>query len=248
MTQSIAPRAVVVIPAFNEEAALPAVLRGLASELPELDVVVVDDGSVDATRDVAHEAGVVCVRLPFNMGIGGALRAGFRYADEHGYDRAVQFDGDGQHRADQVRLLLDALDEGADMVVGNRFEGGGYDVGLGRRLAMSLLRFSVRLLTRQRFRDTSSGFRGIAQPLLRGFAAEYPVEYMDSVETLVAACRSGYRVVEIPVEMNKRAAGVPSTRSVRLAYHYARLAVALIGITRRAIPPRETLLADYSRD
>ena len=248
MTQSSVPRTIAVIPAYNEEAALPAVLRGLASELPELDVVVVDDGSIDATRDVASAAGVVCVRLPFNMGIGGALRAGFRYADEHGYDRAVQFDGDGQHRPDQVKLLLSSLDEGADMVVGNRFDSGRYDVGTGRRLAMGFLRLSVRMLTRQRFHDTSSGFRAIAQPLLRGFAAGYPVEYMDSVETLVAACRSGYRVVEIPIEMNQRSAGVPSTRSVRLAYHYARLAVALIGSTRRAIPARETLVADYSRD
>ena len=231
-------RTIVVIPAFNEEESLPAVLRQLRETVPEFDVVVVDDGSSDSTAAVVRAADVPCVSLPFNLGIGGALRAGYRFAAENGYDRAVQFDADGQHRADQIGLLLAALDEGAHMACGSRFAAGGYEVGKGRGLAMGLLRVGVRLLTGQRFSDTSSGFRAVQQPLLDVFATEYPVEYMDSVETLVNACRAGYDVVEVPTLMLERAGGVPSQRPFRLAYHYARLVVALLGSPRRAVPIR----------
>lgn len=231
-------RTIVVIPAFNEEESLPAVLHQLRDVVPELDIVVVDDGSADGTAEVVRRAGVPCVPLPFNLGIGGALRAGYRFAADNGYERAVQFDADGQHRADQIALLLAALDDGAHMACGSRFAAGGYEVGRGRGLAMALLRVGVRLLTGRRFSDTSSGFRAVQQPLLDVFATEYPVEYMDSVETLVNACRAGYDVVEVPTLMRERAGGVPSQRPFHLAYHYARLLVALLGSPRRAVPTR----------
>jgi len=229
---------IVVIPAYNESASLPAVLRGLRSEVPDLDIVVVDDGSVDGTSAVARDLGVRCLTLPFNLGIGGALRAGYRFAAESGYQRAVQFDADGQHRADQIRLLLSALDDGADLAVGTRFGGiGDYEVGFGRKLAMRSLRLGVRVLCGRWFSDTSSGFRAVERELLCVFATEYPVDYMDSVETLVAASRAGYEIAEVPVSMDERAGGVPSQRRLRLAYHYARLIVALVGSSRRAFPP-----------
>jgi glycosyltransferase involved in cell wall biosynthesis len=189
------PTTAIVIPAFNEEESLPVVLKTLADRVPECDVVVVDDGSADQTYQVASAAGVVVLRLPFNLGIGGALRAGFRYAVEHGYDRVVQFDADGQHDAEQIERLLAGLDEGADMVIGSRFAGeGDYKVGIARGSAMGALRLATRALTGQKFSDTSSGFRAIGRPLLEDFARDYPVEYMDSVETLVTACRDGYDV------------------------------------------------------
>lgn len=227
---------IVVIPAFNEEEALPAVLAQLREVTPELAVVVVDDGSADRTAAVARAAGVACVSLPFNLGIGGALRAGYRYAVDEGYARAVQFDADGQHRADQIAPLLDELDAGADMVIGNRFAAGDYKVGRSRSLAMAVLRFGVRLLCHRRFEDTSSGFRAVRRPLLEVFARDYPVEYMDSVETLVEACRDGFDVREVPTRMEERAGGVPSQHKLRLAYHYARLLVVLLGSSRRARP------------
>lgn len=235
--QVIEPRdTIIVIPAFNEEQSLPGVLAELSNRLPDIDIVVVDDGSADATSVVACVAGAVVVELPFNMGIGGALRAGFRYAHEHGYKVAVQFDADGQHHADQVPLLLAAIDEGTHLVIGNRFGTDGYPMGRLRRIAVLGLRLGVRMLCGRRFADTSSGFRAVSQPLLEAFASEYPVEYMDSVETLVAACRAGYQVTEVPVTMGPRTGGTASTGPVRLAYHYARLAVALAGGTRRALP------------
>ena len=229
-------RTLVVIPAYNEEETLPAVLAQLAEVTPEFDIVVIDDGSADGTAAVTRRAGIPCLQLPFNLGIGGALRAGYRYAADNGYQRAVQFDADGQHRADQIGVLLAELDAGADMVIGSRFRAGDYEVGRGRSMAMGLLRFGVRILTGQKFSDTSSGFRATRQPLLNVFARDYPVEYMDSVETLVGACRAGYTVAEVPTVMEERAGGVPSQRPLHLAYHYARLLVALAGTPRRAAP------------
>jgi glycosyltransferase involved in cell wall biosynthesis len=162
------PRTLVILPAYNEEGPLPGVLLELARWCPDLDVLVVDDGSRDNTAAVARSAGVAVARLPFNLGVGGALQTGFRYAVDHGYERAIQFDADGQHDATQVPVLLRALDEGADLVIGSRFADGGCDYGVGRVRggAMGVLRLAVRLLSGRAFSDTSSGFRAFSAPLL----------------------------------------------------------------------------------
>ncbi len=218
-----------IIPAFNEEAALPGTLRELRGVAPDLDLLVVSDGSTDGTAAVAHAEGVPVLELPFNLGIGGALRAGFRHAVEARYDVAVQLDGDGQHDPTQISKLLDALDQGADMVIGSRFakESAHYDVGGTRRSAMRLLQIAVRLLSGHRFTDTSSGFRGFNREVLEFFARDYPSEYMESVESLVLATYEGFDVVEVPVDMRQRAGGDASARRFRLAYHYLRLLVVL---------------------
>jgi glycosyltransferase involved in cell wall biosynthesis len=229
-------RPLVIIPAFNEEAALPGVLADLRAVDPPLDIVVIDDGSSDGTAEVARAAGTTVVQLPFNMGIGGALRTGFLYAVRHGYDQAVQFDGDGQHDPSQIARLLDALDEGADMVVGSRFadETQVYDVGRVRAGAMSMLRFMVRHLSGQSFTDTSSGFRAFSRPVLELFARNYPYEYMESVEALVLAVSSGFTVSEIPVRMHQRQQGAPSNVRLKLLYHYVRLMLTItVSATRR---------------
>jgi glycosyltransferase involved in cell wall biosynthesis len=231
---SSAPSTIAVIPAFNESAALPGTIADLRSVHPEIDIVVVDDGSSDDTTAVAQQLGVDVLRLPFNLGIGGALRCGFRFAVRRGYERAFQFDADGQHLASEVDALLAPLDDGADMVVGVRFGGSGtdYAVGRSRRAAMGLLRTLARWLTGRRLADTSSGFRSFSRPMLERFAEEYPLEYMDSVEALIMALREGYDVREVPVQMQHRAAGQASNRRFRLAYHYVRLLVVL-GASRR---------------
>ena len=214
-------RTAVIIPAFNEADVLPGVLAGLACQNPDHDIVVVDDGSTDGTAIVARAAGATCLRLPFNLGIGGALRLGFRYVVEQGYDRAYQFD------ASQVEALLTGLDD-ADMVIGSRFMGvRDYRVGRSRGMAMALLRRLVRLICGQAFTDTSSGFRAFRRPVLEFFATEYPVEYMESVEALVLAVRRGFTVREVPVVMHDRAGGRASNRNLRLAYHFVRLLIVL---------------------
>ena len=212
-------RTLVILPALNEEAALGDVLRELRLYCPTLGVLVVDDGSTDSTAAVAEREGVPVAKLPFNLGVGGALQTGFRYALAHGYDRAVQFDADGQHDPTQVAVLLHALDEGADLVIGSRFAAGGcdYDVGRVRGGAMGVLRLALKLLSGRAFSDTSSGFRAFSAPLLQYYASSYPTDYMESPEALLLACQRGFRVVEVPVRMRARAAGSPSNRHIRLA-------------------------------
>jgi glycosyltransferase involved in cell wall biosynthesis len=221
----------VIIPAYNEAMSLPGVLEELKSETPQYDVLVVSDGSTDATAEIARRAGAFVAELPFNLGIGGAIRTGFAFATRRGYDRAVQFDADGQHDPHAVETLFARLDEGADLVIGSRFAEGGavtYDVSRLRRRAMRLLQWLVRVLVGQAFTDTSSGFRAFSRPMIEHFAQTYPVEYMDSVEALVQACNAGFRVEEVAVNMRGRTGGAPSTRRVKLVYYYVRLLVVLV--------------------
>lgn len=224
------PPTLIIIPAYNEEAALPAVLAELRAAVPRFDVLVVDDGSDDNTASVAKAAGADVARLPFNLGIGAALRTGFRYAVQHEYARAVQFDADGQHHATEIFRLLNALDEGADMAIGGRFAGEtiDYDVGRVRSGAMRLLRVAVLILSGRRYSDTSSGFRAFSGPVLKLFARTYPAEYMDSVEALLLACYAGFDVVEVPTTMRHRQAGLASNRNFKLLYHYLRLLIVIV--------------------
>lgn len=232
-------RALVIIPAYNEAESLPLVLVGLKASDVDLDILVVDDGSTDETAAIARAAGAVVLRLPFNTGIGGALRAGFRYAVERGYERAVQFDADGQHDPGAVTQLLAALDE-ADLVVGSRFsKEAAYTVGATRAQAMLVLRVLIRILTGRRFSDPSSGFRAFSRPVLVHFSKKYSSEYMESVEALVSAVYAGYRVKELPVRMFPREKGQPSTVRLRLAYHYIRVVVTILTHAHRR--PRATV-------
>jgi glycosyltransferase involved in cell wall biosynthesis len=230
-------RCLVIVPAYNEADALPGALAALREARPDLDVLVVDDGSSDATATVARRCGATVLRLPYNLGIGGALRTGFRYAVDHGYGAAVQYDGDGQHDPRDIAALVDAVDRGADLAIGSRFAGrdSAYEVGRARGGAMGLLRLLVRLLTGKRFTDTSSGFRAFSRPMLQFFSRHYPVEYMESVEALILADGAGYRVTEVPVRMSSRAKGVPSTRSLRLVYHFLRVLVVMV-VSKGALP------------
>lgn len=223
-------RTLAIIPAYNEAEALPAVLDDLRRAHPTIDVLVIDDGSRDSTAAVAARHGALVAALPFNLGIGGALRTGFRFAKDHGYDRAFQFDADGQHDSLEVTKLMRRLDAGADLVIGTRFSGEDdeYVVGRTRGLAMGILRTLVRTVLGRRFTDTSSGFRGFSRSMIEYFAETYPREYMDSVEALVSASYRGFRVEEVAVRMHERAGGVPSNRSFKLMYHYLRLLTLLL--------------------
>jgi glycosyltransferase involved in cell wall biosynthesis len=229
----------VIIPALNEAEALPSVLAELRTSLSSADIgadiLVVDDGSTDDTVGVARRGGAVTLRLPFNLGIGGALRAGFRYAIAEGYTRAVQFDADGQHDPDEIPPLLDALEEGASLVIGSRFadKASTYEVGRVRRRAMRFLEVAVRLFSGQSFSDTSSGFRAFDRSALELFAREYPVDYMESTEALVMACTSGLTIAEVPVRMRERSHGVPTTRRFRLVYHFMRLLFVMAATATR---------------
>lgn len=228
-----------IIPAYNESAAIVDTLRELRRVRADVDVVVVDDGSIDGTAHLARGAGARVISLPFNLGIGGALRTGFRWAVEQGYQRAFQFDADGQHDPQEIAALLEPLDRGADLVVGSRFLDGdaGYRVSRVRQAAMGALRVTMRLLSKQSFTDTSSGFRAFSRPMLEFFAANYPAEYMESVEALFVATTEGFEVVEVSAQMRMRAAGQPSNRRLRSAYHFVRLYLILLASAKRRRTP-----------
>lgn len=228
-----------IIPAYNEAAAIGDTISELVEVRPDVDLVVIDDGSADATARIAAQAGARVIVLPFNLGIGGALRTGFRWAVEQGYQRAFQFDADGQHDPLEIAALLEPLEAGADLVVGSRFLDGdaGYDVSRVRRTAMGALRVTMRVLSKQSFTDTSSGFRAFSRPMLEFFAANYPAEYMESVEALFVATTEGFDVVEVPVQMRMRSAGQPSNRRMRSAYHFVRLYLMLLASAKRRRTP-----------
>ncbi len=237
------PHTLVVVPAFQEEQALPGTLKELRDVVPDLDVLVVDDGSRDSTAKVAALADVRVARLPFNLGVGAAVRTGLRYAVDRGYQRVVVVDADGQHDPATIGDLLAGLDAGADMVIGSRFatvqEPGVHLVGRTRGRAMKSLHRVVRWQTGQSFTDTTSGFRAFDGPVVAMLARDYPVEYLaDTVEVLLMVCRAGYRVVEVPVVMRTRAGGKPSARHLQLAYNYLRLMIGIVAsASRKAIPP-----------
>ena len=226
-------RVLVVIPALNESESIAGVIRAIRAASQALDVLVVDDGSTDDTARVARAAGATVVSLPYNLGVGGALRTGFRYATRHGYDAVIQADADGQHPAEGIPALMAELDKGADLVIGSRFLAGDrhYEVERTRGLAMEILRRSVRILLGQSVADCTSGFRGFSRPMYEHFSRSYPREFLsDTVEALLIAGYGGYVISEVPVRMQHRVAGLPSHRSLRLAYHYVRLLVVM-GLT-----------------
>lgn len=224
-------RVLVVVPALNEEASVGAVVGDLRAN--GYDVAVVSDGSTDATVARARAAGAAVLALPVNLGVGGALRCGFRYAIDRGYDAVVQCDADGQHPADQIaRVLETQAATGAHLVVGSRFarDTPGMVVGGNRRLAMRVLARIASRAAGRPITDASSGLRCIARPLLDEFARSYPVHYLgDTFEAIVVAGRAGYRVEEVAVTMAPRLAGRSSARPLAALAFLARALVVSLG-------------------
>lgn len=221
-------RLLIVMPAFNEEGSVGKVIAEIRERVPSADVLVVDDGSADATRLRAAEAGADVLVLPFNLGVGGAMRTGFRYALRHGYGTVIQVDADGQHDPGEVALLLDALKE-ADLVIGARFAGrGSYDVHGPRRWAMKLLSVTLSRMAHTELTDTTSGFRASGPRAVALFARYYPAEYLgDTIESTVICARAGLRIRQVPVHMRIRAAGTPSQTPWKAALYLFRACLAL---------------------
>jgi len=219
----------IVMPAFNEEASVGATIVETRDALPDVDILVVDDGSLDATSQVAEAAGARVVTLPFNLGVGGAMRAGFRYALDNGYLSVVQVDSDGQHDPREVPQLIAALGS-ADLVLGARFAGkGSYRVRGPRAWAMRVLSSVLSRVAGTRLTDTTSGFRASGPRAIALFAEHYPAEYLgDTIETLVIAARTGCVVHQVPVAMRPRAGGTPSHNPLKSAVYLGRAGIALV--------------------
>ena len=222
-------RVLVVIPAWNEQASVAEVVGEVRGELPGVGVLVVDDGSADQTAAIATRAGATVARLPYNLGVGGAMRVGYRYGYEHGYDVVVKVDADGQHDPRYVPKLIDALDE-ADFVIGARFAGeGDYTVKGPRKWAMMMLSTVLSWLGHTRLTDTTSGFVAANRRTVELLGRWYPVEYLgDTIEVLVRLMRSGYKVRQVPVTMRPRQAGVPSHSPIKSTIYLSRAFFILV--------------------
>jgi glycosyltransferase involved in cell wall biosynthesis len=230
-----------IVPAYNEAEAIESVISEIRAVDPGFEIVVIDDGSTDGTAARAERLGVEVVRLPFNIGIGGAMQTGYQYAREHGFELAVQIDGDGQHDPRELGKLLEPILDGtADMAVGTRFAGGErYRPPFARRIGIQVFARIVSLIVRQRVTDTTSGFRAVNRSGILLFAADYPHDYPE-VETTVLVHRHRLRMVEVPVSMRTRAAGRSSITLFQSIYYMIKVSLALfVGLFRRHSTPLE---------
>ncbi len=222
------PRTLIIIPAFNEEASINGVIEDLRANFPEGDILVVDDGSRDRTAEVAGAAGVKVARLPFNLGIGGAVQTGYRYARRNGHDIAVQFDGDGQHLASEIGAIIGPLADGhADLVVGSRFrDRGDYQPSRARRVGIWIFSGVLSAIIGKPLTDTTSGFRAANRRAIEFFSRGYPEDYPE-VESLVLLHRAGMRIEEASVRMRDRTGGRSSITPLRSAYYMVKVLLAV---------------------
>jgi glycosyltransferase involved in cell wall biosynthesis len=232
---------IAIVPALNEEETIGRVIDEIRAFDPGFDIVVVDDGSTDRTAGIAADRGAHVLRLPFNLGIGGAMQTGFRFAFEGGYDIAVQIDGDGQHEPRQLPTILGPLVAGeADMVVGSRFAGrAGYRSSFTRRLGIRLFARVVSAVVRQRVTDTTSGFRAVNRRGIALFAADYPHDYPE-VEATIMCVKHKLRLMEVAAEMRERSGGRSSITAFRSVYYMTKVLLAIfVGLFRRYAVPEE---------
>jgi glycosyltransferase involved in cell wall biosynthesis len=223
------------VPAWNEAGAIAGVVDEVRRLDPAIEVVVVDDASSDDTAEIAASRGATVLRLPFNVGIGGAVQTGFRYALAEGYERAVRLDGDGQHDASQIPKILKPIEAGeADLVIGSRFvdPGGAYRPPLARRIGIRVFARLVSTLGRQKVSDTTSGFIALDQAGIELFATEYPHDYPE-VEATLVALRSGLRLAQVQVEMRERTTGASSITFIRSLYYIVKVTLALLVASMR---------------
>ena len=225
----------VFIPAWNEEDSVAEVIADVRKHMPDVDLLVVDDGSTDATAARAREAGALVASLPFNQGLGAALQTGYLYALREGYQCCAHLDADGQHPPSEVsRLLAEVAADRADLVIGSRYhergapaEGDDYRPTISRRIGTDVFRFFLTLATRQRFTDTTSGMRAANRRVMGLFSENYSPDFAE-IESLQLAVREGLRVEEVPVRMLERAGGSSFLTPLRSAFFIFKGVVVLL--------------------
>ena len=219
----------VIIPAYNEEGNLEKTINDITENAPGFDYVIINDCSTDNTLEMCRHHGFHYLNLPVNLGIGGAVQTGYRYAFYHGYDLAVQFDGDGQHSAAHLEDMAKVLEKfGADMVIGSRFiEKEGFQSSGLRRVGIRYFTMLIRLLTGKTITDPTSGMRMVNRKLLEKFTNEYPKDYPEP-ESVVTILSENYKVKEVPVIMNEREEGVSSISLRNSVYYMIKVSFAIL--------------------
>ncbi|TCZ76100.1 glycosyltransferase family 2 protein [Paenibacillus albiflavus] len=230
-------KVLIIIPAYNEEASIANVIQAIRTKAPEVDIVVINDGSKDNTAAVAKATKQAhVITLPLNVGIGGAMQTGYMYAKKHDYDVAVQMDADGQHDPAYLHELLDALSKGeADCMIGSRFiQKTAYRSSISRRTGILFFTWLLKLATKERFTDPTSGFRAANRKVIDVFANYYPDDYPE-VETIVLLQRLGYKVKETSVLMHSRETGASSITPLKSIYYMIKVSLAVFMTLLRTV-------------
>ena len=222
-------RILVIIPAYNEEKNIVNVVNSLKSKSPDIDYLIINDCSKDSTEEVIKENGFNYVSLPVNLGIGGGVQTGYKYAVKNNYDIAIQFDGDGQHEAEYIEKLIEPIIQGeADMVIGSRFiENEGFQTSFMRRFGINVLKVLLKICCKQKVTDATSGFRATNKQLTKRFSEIYAEDYPEP-EAIIDAVLSGYKVCEIPVIMHERTEGESSINAFKSVYYMIKVSIAII--------------------
>lgn len=218
----------IIIPAYNEEKNLPLLLKRLKHICPACDIIVVNDCSKDGTSLVCESNSAAVINLPVNLGIGGAVQAGYKYAYYNNYDIAIQIDGDGQHNPQYVNSLVKEIENGANLCIGSRFiDKTGFQSTLSRRVGIIYFSRLIKILTGQTITDPTSGFRACDRKVLELFTREYPVDYPEP-ETIITITKKNLKISEIPVVMNSREKGESSITSLKSVYYMIKVSLAII--------------------
>lgn len=226
----------IIVPAYNEEVNISGVINDLRENFQEGDILIVNDGSKDKTEFIAKGLGVKVLSLPYNLGIGGAMQAGYRYAKLYDYDIAVQFDGDGQHIASEIKKLISALiDNSVDLVVGSRFlNHKDYKPSFFRQIGISFFSFLLSIILGMRVTDTTSGFRAVNKRVINFFSDVCPDDYPE-VEALVLLHKEGFKINEVGVNMKQRKGGRSSITPFKSVYYMIKVLLAvLIDLMKRS--------------
>lgn len=222
-------KGLVIIPAYNEAKNIQKVIDDISSSAPEFDYVIINDCSKDTTKEVCDALNYNIINLPVNLGIGGGVQTGYKYAQEYGYDVALQFDGDGQHDARYIKTLLEYMVEyDLDMVIGSRFiNKEGFQSSMARRVGIKFLSSLIRCVTGKRILDVTSGFRLVNRRVINEFCTYYPKDYPEP-ESIVAVLRQGGKIGEVPVQMKERQAGKSSINLLKSIYYMIKVSLAII--------------------
>lgn len=225
----------VIIPAYNEQDNIEKTIQDVKAHMPEADYIVVNDCSSDGTRAILQKTHAAYLDLPFNLGIGGGVQTGYRYALEQGYDIAIQFDGDGQHDASYIKDLIAPIESGqADVAIGSRFvKNEGFQSSILRRFGIRFLSGLIKLLCGVKVKDVTSGMRAVNREMIEKFSHNYSQDYPEP-EAILFSGLVNAKIVEVPVQMRERQGGTSSINVVRSVYYMVKVSIALV-ITRMAM-------------
>ncbi len=222
-------KTLVIIPAYNEQDSILNTIEDIKQNCAGVDYIVINDCSTDGTRKVLEENNIPFLNLPINLGIGGGVQSGYRYAMDRGYDVAIQFDGDGQHMAQYIKDLIVPIQSGqADMTIGSRFiKKEGFQSSPLRRFGITFLSNLIYLLCGMRVYDVTSGMRAVNRKMIQEFANNYPQDYPEP-DAIIIASQKGARIQEVAVQMRERVGGVSSINPIRSVYYMIKVSLSLI--------------------